>query len=93
MTRPLVGTVKKLEFVKFAEEKDGMTVFWHSSAHILGEAIEHLYGGYLTIGPPVSSGFYYDCYLGDGSVSEEDYKVLEKEVSSQCHAPLSASPL
>ncbi|GMI05944.1 hypothetical protein TrLO_g5627 [Triparma laevis f. longispina] len=82
MTRPLVGTVKKLEFVKFAEEKDGMTVFWHSSAHILGEAIEHLYGGYLTIGPPVSSGFYYDCYLGDGSVSEEDYKVLEKEVTS-----------
>ena len=83
MTRPLVGPVRRLEFVKFAEDADAQTVFWHSSAHILGEAIEHLFGGYLTIGPPLASGFYYDCYMGEGVVNEDDYGKLEKEVSSK----------
>jgi len=38
----------------------GQYVFWHSSAHILGEAMEGLYGGHLCYGPPIESGFYYD---------------------------------
>jgi threonyl-tRNA synthetase len=40
-------------------------VFWHSSAHVLGEAMERKWGCYLTIGPPVQDGFYYDAYMGD----------------------------
>ena len=39
--------------------------FWHSSAHVLGEALEALFGVRLTIGPHVEEGFYYDCYMGD----------------------------
>jgi threonyl-tRNA synthetase len=40
-------------------------VFWHSSAHVLGECMEKKYGAHLTIGPPVQDGFYYDAYMGD----------------------------
>lgn len=38
-------------------------VYWHSSAHILGEAMEKVYGGCLCYGPPIESGFYYDMFL------------------------------
>ena len=67
MTRPLVGPVSKIEFLKFQDDNDARTVFWHSSAHILGEALERLYGARLTIGPPLAGGFYYDSYMGDGT--------------------------
>ena len=67
MTRPLVGQVSKMEFLKFQDDNDARTVFWHSSAHILGEALERLYGARLTIGPPLAGGFYYDSYMGDGT--------------------------
>jgi threonyl-tRNA synthetase len=60
LTRPLVGNVSKLEFLKFEEDREAKTVFWHSSAHILGESLEHVTGAFLTIGPPLKSGFYYD---------------------------------
>lgn len=38
-------------------------VYWHSSAHILGEAMERFYGGCLCYGPPIENGFYYDMFL------------------------------
>jgi len=79
LTRPLVGNVKRVEFLKFDDPKAKMT-FWHSSAHMLGEALEHLYGGYLTIGPPVASGFYYDMYCGAAVLSDADYAKVDKEV-------------
>jgi hypothetical protein len=44
-------------------------VFWHSSAHILGEAMERVYGGHLCYGPPIENGFYYDMYSPDRNVS------------------------
>lgn len=82
MTRPLVGNVTKLEFLKFDADADAKTTFWHSSAHILGEALEHLYGSRLTIGPPLKAGFYYDSYMGTSDpLKEDDYKEVEKEVS------------
>jgi threonyl-tRNA synthetase len=78
MTRPLVGSVSKLEFLKFEDDVDARTAFWHSSAHVLGEALERLYGARLTIGPPLAGGFYYDSYMGDsasdGAFKEEDCK-------------------
>ena len=40
----------------------GQYVFWHSSAHIMGEAMECLYGGHLCYGPPIGGGFYYDMW-------------------------------
>lgn len=74
MMRPLVGPVSKLEFCKFDDDRDAKTVFWHSSAHMLGEALEHLYGCKLTIGPPLAGGFYYDSYMGKESFKEDDCK-------------------
>jgi threonyl-tRNA synthetase len=43
-------------------------VFWHSSAHILGEAMERVYGGCLCYGPPIENGFYYDMFINDKQV-------------------------
>jgi threonyl-tRNA synthetase len=74
MTRPLVGPVAKLEFCKFDDDRDAKTVFWHSSAHMLGEALEHLYGCKLTIGPPLAGGFYYDSFMGKDTLREDDCK-------------------
>lgn len=93
MMRPLVGPVAKLEFLKFDSDQDAKTVFWHSSAHMMGEALEHLYGCKLTIGPPLKGGFYYDSYMGKESLKEEDckyeYENMEMLVifliSSQCY--------
>lgn len=72
MTRPLVGPVAKLELLKFNDDKEAKTVFWHSSAHMMGEALEHLYGCKLTIGPPLAGGFYYDSFMGSDAFREED---------------------
>jgi threonyl-tRNA synthetase len=75
LTRPLVGNVAKLELLKFESDADAKTVFWHSSAHMLGEALEHLFGCRLTIGPPLKGGFYYDSYMGTSDAfKEEDCK-------------------
>ena len=55
----------------------GQQVFWHSSAHILGEAMERHYGGCLCYGPPIEEGFYYDMSIEDRQVSSNDFKNLE----------------
>ncbi|GLE01024.1 hypothetical protein PINS_up009837 [Pythium insidiosum] len=75
--RPLIGDCK-LELLKF-DDKEGKMVFWHSSAHILGESLETLKGCHLTIGPPVEGGFYYDSYMGKETVAESDLSVIEKD--------------
>ena len=54
-------------------------VFWHSSAHILGEALESLYGARLTHGPPTEGGFFYDSYMGSSAVTTEMTSALEKK--------------
>jgi threonyl-tRNA synthetase len=82
MQRPLVGPVSKLELLKFEGDQDAKTVFWHSSAHMLGEALEHLYGCKLTIGPPLAGGFYYDSYMGKDAFREDDCTL--DEICSWC---------
>lgn len=57
-----------LELLKF-DDPEAQSVFWHSTAHILGEALERIYGGCLCYGPPIESGFYYDMYLDSEGVS------------------------
>lgn len=59
--RPLESDCK-LELLDFDDE-DGKMVFWHSSAHVLGEAAERRFGSHLVIGPPLKSGFYYEMKL------------------------------
>ncbi|KAJ8608949.1 hypothetical protein MRB53_039388 [Persea americana] len=76
LERPLEESCK-LELLDF-EHPDGKKVFWHSSAHILGEAAERRYGCNLCIGPPVEDGFYYEMALPNGAaVQASDYKPLE----------------
>merc|ERR1719427_1868515 len=67
-----------LQLIKF-EDEEGQMVFWHSSAHILGEAMERVYGGHLCYGPPIEQGFYYDMYTEE-RVSDQDFKVLDDVV-------------
>jgi threonyl-tRNA synthetase len=42
--------------------------------------LEFLYGGFLTHGPPLTDGFFYDCYLGDKKIALEDYSQIEKNM-------------
>ena len=80
--RPLVGDCE-LEFCSF-ESKEGRTVFWHSSAHALGSAIETIFGAKLCIGPALEEGFFYDSYMGKEVVEQNtDFKVIEEEVKKQ----------
>lgn len=84
LNRPLVGDCK-LQLLKF-DEPEAKTVFWHSSAHVLGAAIEGVYGAHLTIGPPLQSGFYYDSYMGDHTIPEEELKQVEAKALDVCKA-------
>ncbi|XP_046661422.1 threonine--tRNA ligase 1, cytoplasmic-like isoform X6 [Homalodisca vitripennis] len=75
LERPLEESCK-LELLKF-DNPEAEQVFWHSSAHILGEAMERMYGGYLCYGPPIESGFYYDMHMPNTQVSNIDFPVVE----------------
>ncbi|XP_037883178.1 threonine--tRNA ligase 1, cytoplasmic isoform X1 [Glossina fuscipes] len=68
-----------LQLLKF-DDPDAQAVFWHSSAHIMGEAMERIYGGHLCYGPPIADGFYYDMYLEGEGISTNDYPVMESLV-------------
>lgn len=77
LERPLEYSCR-LELLDFAHE-EGRKVFWHSSAHVLGEAAERRYGCSLCIGPPVENGFYYEMALpGMAAVSEADWQPLKQ---------------
>ena len=77
MSRPLEGHCK-LELLNF-ETPEGKDTFWHSSAHILGNALEHEFGCHLTVGPPLDRGFYYDGYYGPEKrmMTQEDFNKVE----------------
>ncbi|XP_063238554.1 threonine--tRNA ligase 1, cytoplasmic isoform X2 [Bacillus rossius redtenbacheri] len=70
-----------LQLLKFDDE-EARQVFWHSSAHILGEAMERVYGGCLCYGPPIDSGFYYDMFIEDRQVTNTDFPGLESLVKN-----------
>jgi threonyl-tRNA synthetase len=61
------------------DDKEGKATMWHSSAHLMAEAIEKLYpGAKFGIGPDIDQGFYYDIDLGDRVISENDFPKIEK---------------
>ena len=63
------------------DDKDGKSTFWHSSAHLMAEALEATYPGVkLGIGPSVENGFYYDVDLGDREILNEDLAKLEAKM-------------
>lgn len=62
-------------------DKDGKKAFWHSTSHVLAQALEELYPGIkLSIGPAIDNGFYYDVDFGDQIISEKDFKVVEDKM-------------
>jgi len=62
-------------------DKDGKQTFWHSSAHLMAEALEFYYPGIkLAIGPPIENGFYYDVDFGDYQFTDKDFKKIEEKV-------------
>lgn len=62
-------------------DDEGKATYWHSSAHIMAEALEALYPGVkLGIGPSIDNGFYYDIDLGDKKLNPEDFPAIEKKI-------------
>ena len=60
------------------KDANGKKAFWHSSSHVLAQALQELYPGVkLTIGPAIENGFYYDVDLGENFISEKDLKKIE----------------
>lgn len=63
-------------------DAEGQNTFWHSSAHLMAEAVEQLYPGVkFWVGPALDKGFYYDMDLGDRKMTEDDLLVLEKKMN------------
>lgn len=77
--RPLPGdcTLSLLTW----NDAEGKATMWHSSAHLLAEAVEALYPGTkFGIGPPVENGFYYDIDLGDRTIGENEFEAIEAKM-------------
>ena len=71
------STVQLLTF----RDADGKMTFWHSTAHLMAEALEALYPGVkLGTGPAIEDGFYYDVDLGDRKLSSEEFPKIEKKM-------------
>lgn len=75
LDRPLEKSCR-LEILKF-DNDDAKQVYWHSTAHVLGEAMERYFGGCLCYGPPIQDGFYYDMFMGEKTVVPEELKKLD----------------
>lgn len=78
-TRPLTKdvTLKLLTW----NDPEGKYAFWHSSAHLMAEALEAVYPGVkFGIGPPIENGFYYDIDLGDKAFTHEDFQKVEEKM-------------
>jgi len=79
-TRPIT-TDATLQLLTWTDT-DGKATMWHSSAHLMAEALEALYPGVkFGIGPAIENGFYYDVDLGGQAISEEDLKKLEAKMA------------
>ncbi len=70
------------------DDKEGKLAFWHTSAHVMAEAIELLWPGTkFGIGPTIENGYYYDIELPEGkSLSENDFPIIEKKMLELCRA-------
>jgi threonyl-tRNA synthetase len=79
-TRPISNdaTLKLLTW----SDDDGKSTFWHSSAHLMAEAVESLFpGAKFWVGPAIERGFYYDIDLGGRQITEEDMRKLETKMA------------
>ncbi|MEO8861887.1 MAG: threonine--tRNA ligase [Ginsengibacter sp.] len=80
LSRP-INDDASIKFLTWDDEK-GKSTFWHSSAHLMAEAVEDTFPGVkFWVGPPIEKGFYYDLDLGDNVISETDLVTLEKKMN------------
>lgn len=80
LTRPLKQDVQ-LKLLTW-EDATGKSTFWHSSAHLMAEAVEALYPGVkFWVGPPVDNGFYYDMDMGGQQLGEDDLAAIEAKMA------------
>ncbi|MEI6815461.1 MAG: threonine--tRNA ligase [Bacteroidota bacterium] len=78
-TRPIMQDAD-LELLTW-DTKEGKSTMWHSSAHLMAEALEGFFPGTkFGIGPPIENGFYYDIDLGDRQISPDDFKRIEDKI-------------
>jgi len=78
-SRPLTSDVS-LKLLTWNDDK-GKSTFWHSSAHLMAEALEALYPGTkFGIGPSIETGFYYDVDFGERHFSSDDFKAIEDKM-------------
>ncbi len=80
LTRPILED-SSLKLLKWDDE-EGKHAYWHSSAHLMAEALQELYPGIkFGIGPAIENGFYYDIDAGEGaSIKEADFPAIEKKM-------------
>ena len=80
LSRPIF-TDASLKLITW-DDAEGKNTFWHSSAHLMAEAVELLFPGVkFWVGPALDKGFYYDMDLGDRKLNEEDLAILEKKMN------------
>lgn len=78
-SRP-INNDASLKLLTWNDDK-GKSTFWHSSAHLMAEALEALYPGTkFGIGPSIETGFYYDVDFGDRAFSSDDFKAIENKM-------------
>jgi len=79
-TRPLLHDAS-LRLLTW-DDTEGKATMWHSSAHLMAEAVEHLYPGVkFGIGPDIENGFYYDIDFGKYSISDDDLPAIENKMN------------
>jgi threonyl-tRNA synthetase len=79
-TTTTLSTDGTLKFYTW-NDKEGKKAFWHSSSHVMAQALEELYADIkLTIGPAIDNGFYYDVDFGDHKIVEADFKKIEEKM-------------
>ena len=79
LTRPLMHDTA-IQLLKWDDE-DGKHAYWHSSAHLMAEALQQLYPNVkFGIGPAIENGFYYDIDLGDNVITDSDFAKIEAKM-------------
>lgn len=79
LTRPIVNDAE-IKLFKW-DDPEGKHAFWHTSAHLLAEALQELYPGVkFGIGPAIENGFYYDIDSGENTITSADFAKIEKKM-------------
>ena len=83
-TQSSLNSDGNIEFFTW-DDDEGKKAFWHSSSHVMAQALQEMYPGIkLTIGPAIKNGFYYDVDLGEHKISESDFDKIENKMLQIC---------